>query len=63
MNKKAEQEKAVRFVSVKGLQNYCSVGKTTAEKIGKESGALIKIGRRCVYDLTKIDSYMEQLAS
>ena len=51
-----------RFVAIDELQQYTGLGKATASKIGKECGASIKIGRRVVYDLHKIDAYFESLA-
>ena len=33
----------------------------TAMKIGRESGALIKLGKRSIYDLEIIDRYLEKI--
>ena len=49
-----------RFMSVAELQEYLSVGESLARKIGKESGAAYKIGRRVSYDINKIDAYLDR---
>ena len=51
-----------RYVSMDELRQYTSLGRDSAMKIGRDSGAIIKIGRRVVYDLKKIDEYLESLA-
>lgn len=50
-----------RYASVTELMEYISTGRNKAMQIGKDSGALIKLGRRAVYDLRVIDAYMEKL--
>lgn len=42
---------------------YMGVGKGSVEKIAKETGAKVKIGRRSLYDKTTIDSYIDALKS
>ena len=49
-------------VDINGLQDILSVGKNTAIRIGEESGAAIKIGRRKLYSVEKINEYMKSLA-
>lgn len=60
--KKAAERQAIstqsRLLGLKELQAYLSVGQSTAWKIGRESGALVKIGRRALYDRIKIDDYI-----
>lgn len=63
MNKRMVRENAIgRFVSMDELRQYTGLGRDSAMKIGRDSGAVIKIGRRVVYDLKKIDEYLESLA-
>lgn len=50
-----------RLFSVEALQRYTGLGRTTAVKIGKESGAVRKIGRRVLFDRQKIDAYIDSL--
>lgn len=49
-------------VDLLGLQEMLSVGRGTAERIGSEAGAIIRIGRRKLYNVKKVERYMEQLA-
>lgn len=48
-------------VDITGLQNLLSVGRNTASKIGEDSGAIIRIGRRKLYIVSKINEYMAGL--
>ena len=50
--------KATRFVGIEGLMKYTGLGRNTALKIGTDSGAKAKIGKRAIYDLRKIDAYI-----
>ena len=52
-----------RLLSLSELQAYLSVGQSTAWKLGRESGALVKIGRRALYDRRKIDAYVDRLGA
>ena len=47
-------------VDIKKLSAMLSCGKDTAKKIGELSGARIKIGRRVLYSIPKINKYLEQ---
>lgn len=48
-------------VDIKGLAQMLSCGESTARKIGKESGALIKLGTRSLYHVPTIMEYIESL--
>lgn len=50
-----------RYTDVNGLQTYLCVGRNKAMQIGIDSGAKKKLGKRVIYDLRKIDAYMETL--
>lgn len=45
-------------VDIKGLQNMLSVGKSTADKIGEEAGAVVRLGKRKLYIVSKIAGYI-----
>lgn len=49
-------------VDIKGLQSMCGVGRNTAAKIGEEAGAVIRIGRRKLYNVQLVQEYMNSLA-
>ena len=48
-------------VDINGLQAMLSVGKNTAADVGEKAGAVIRIGRRKLYNVKKIESYMQRL--
>ena len=48
-----------RCVNLTGLCDYLTIGRNSAEKVAAAAGAKIKIGARTVYDLRKIDAYLD----
>ena len=48
-------------VDLPTLAGMLGVGKCTAQKVGKEARAVIKVGRRTLYNVAKIENYMEGL--
>jgi hypothetical protein len=48
-------------VDINGLQGMLSVGKNTAADIGEKAGAVIRIGRRKLYNVKKVEAYIEHL--
>ena len=63
MNKTNATENENRIsVDIKGLQNLCGVGRNTAAKIGEDAGAVIRIGRRKLYNVQLVQEYMNSLA-
>ena len=48
-------------VDVAGLMAMLSCGKSTANKIGEEAGAVIRIGRRKLFNVEKIKEHMNKL--
>lgn len=49
----------VRWMGITELCQYVCVGENRARNIGKEAGAVVKIGGRVLYDKAKIDEFME----
>lgn len=49
-------------VDIVGLQNMLSVGKGTADKIGQDAGAIIRMGRRKLYNVSKVQAYLDNCA-
>lgn len=45
-----EKQSFKRLFSVKELCSYTGLGRSKATSWGKEIGALVRIGRRCLYD-------------
>lgn len=56
--KPAEQKK---LISLDELREYLSMGRSYAARVGIESGALIRFGRRNLYDRAIIDAYLDTL--
>lgn len=49
------------LVDINGLQAMLSIGKNTASGIGEKAGAVVRIGTRKLYNVKKIEEYIEQL--
>lgn len=49
-------------IDITELMEYLSVGKNTADKVGKEAGAIIRIGRRKLFNVKKIQAYLDTQA-
>lgn len=49
-------------VGIDQLQAMLGVGKNTADKIGKDAGAVIHIGRRKLFNVSKVQAYLDQAA-
>lgn len=60
--KSADTENKIA-VDLPGAMAMLSVGRSTAEKIGKEAGAAVKIGNRKLYVVSKLRDYMDSLAA
>jgi hypothetical protein len=43
------------------LMDALHIGKTKAREIGKEAGARVKIGRRVLYDLDRVETFIAKL--
>lgn len=52
-----------RLLGVRELMEYLSIGRNNAMKIGKESGSIVRYGRRVLYDRERIDSYIERMVN
>ncbi len=52
---------SVRYVGIGDLMQYTGLGRNRALLLGNESGAKIKVGKRAIYDLRKVDEYLSGL--
>ena len=50
------------FADAQGLAAMLDVGRSTADKIGRESGARVQYGRCVRYDVGKVKAYLDGLA-
>lgn len=51
------------LVDNKGLQEMLSCGRVAATKIGENANAKCRIGRRVLWNVRKINDYLEQLGA
>ena len=49
-------------LDTKGLQELLCCGRKTAERIGEQASAKILIGRRVLWNVPKIQRYLDQIA-
>lgn len=49
-------------VDIKGLMKMLSVGRRTASQIGEKANAVVRVGRRKLYNLEKIQKFMDESA-
>ncbi len=47
------------LVDIEGLKSMLSLGRASAEKIAAESNAIIRVGRRKLYKVDRIKTYLE----
>ena len=59
MYPKKRNEQEGRLLSMTELQDYLNLGHHTAREVGESAGAIIKIGRRLLFDRKKIDAYID----
>ena len=65
MNKRKRSRNitAAKYLDVDGLQQLLSLGRNSCLAIGKESGALRKIGKRSLYCVETVVDYIEKQES
>lgn len=56
-----EKKEKARLLDTEELRAYVRLGRNNAMKLGVDSGAKIKIGRRVLWDRAKIDRYLNSL--
>lgn len=49
------------LVDISGLATICACGRVTAEKIGVEAQAVVRIGKRKLYKVDRVNAYLETL--
>ena len=49
-------------VTTEGLQDLLDCGRVTAVQIGEQAGARIEIGKRLLWNVSKVRSYIDSLA-
>lgn len=61
INQKNEEVEK-RLIDSKQLREMLGCGRSTAEKIGNEAGAKVKIGKRVLWNVKKIDEHLEKIS-
>ena len=51
-----------RLRGISELMRYTALGRNTAMDLGKNANAIVRIGKRVLYDRQKIDSYIDSQA-
>lgn len=51
-----------RLMGIKELMDYTSLGRNSALELGKNACAIVRIGKRVLYDRKKIDIWIDQQA-
>ncbi len=49
-----------RLMGISELMRYTSLGRNKAMDLGKNASAIVRIGRRVLYDRQKIDTWIDQ---
>lgn len=52
-----------RSMDINALCAYTGFGKCAARDLAERAGAVIRFGRRVVYDRTRIDAYMDTMTT
>lgn len=62
MRRTKDRQSNIRIaVDIETLSAMLSCGRDTAKKIGEDAGARIYVGRRVLYSVPKIESYLENI--
>lgn len=59
MNRR-DQRGSGRLLSIEDLQQYLSLGRASAARFGSKAGAVIRVGKRLLYDRTAVDRLIEK---
>ena len=51
-----------KYVDVNELREIISLGRTNCMKLGADAGAVVRIGKRTLYNIDKILDYMDSVA-
>ena len=60
--KTKDAKKTAAAVTTDGLKEFLSCGYQTAVEIGTKAGARIQIGRRVLWNVAKVQRYLDEIA-
>lgn len=49
-----------RLLGINELMSYTSLGKNNAQKLGQNANAMVRFGKRVLYDRKKIDEWIDR---
>lgn len=58
----SELKTSKKVVDTEGLQEMLSSGRKTALRVGTAAGARIQIGRRVLWNVSKIQNYLDDIS-
>lgn len=50
-----------RYIGTEEVMMMYSVSRTTARKLGEQAGAIVKLGKRTLFNVEKLERYLEDL--
>lgn len=59
MNRR-EQRGSGRLLTIEDLQQYLSLGRASAARFGSEAGAVVRVGKRLLFDRQAVDRLIER---
>ena len=51
-----------RLMGIAELMRYTSLGRNTAMELGKNANAIVRMGKRVLYDRRKVDKWIDEQA-
>jgi hypothetical protein len=51
-----------RLMGISELMRYTSLGRNTAMELGKNANAIVRMGKRVLYDRRKVDKWIDEQA-
>ena len=51
-----------RLLGMPELMRYTSLGRNRAADLGKSAGAVVRVGKRVLYDRVKVDKWIDEQA-
>lgn len=64
MYKTTESETKEKItVDINTLASMLCIGRNSAYEVGKQAGAVIKVGRRTLFNVSKVKAYMDEISA
>lgn len=56
-----QETQETRYFDIAGLRNYLSLGAASCRNIAADAGAVVRYGKRVLYDKALIDKYLDEM--